>query len=223
MRMRTTMGSIAAAALAATVLIGGLAATQASQEAKTAAPEATGPLALGQAAPLAGTKMKNVDGKNLSIAQARGPKGTLVVFTCNHCPWAKAWHSRIVTLGNASLKRGIGVIAVNANDPAAYSEDDFPAMQANAKKSKMAFPYVMDATSDVARAFGASRTPEAFLFDSEGHLVYHGAIDDNAQQPDQVKARYLEDAVNALAEGKAIAMQETKALGCSIKFRSPKT
>jgi len=180
-------------------------------------------LALGKPAPLADTKMKNVDGKELSIAQARGAKGTLVVFTCNHCPWAKAWHSRIVSLGNASLKRGVGVIAINANDPAAYSEDAYPAMQANAKKSKMAFPYVVDATSDVARAFGASRTPEAFLFDREGHLVYHGAIDDNAQQPDQVKTRYLEDAVNALVDGKEIALQETKALGCSIKFRAPKT
>lgn len=84
----------------------------------------------------------------------------------------------------------------------------------------MAFPYVVDASSDVARAFGATRTPEAFLFDREGRLVYHGAIDDNAKQPDQVKARYLEEAVNAVVDGKEIAVQETKALGCSIKFRA---
>lgn len=218
--MKTTMKRMlrgASRAVAATVLMAGLAtADQANSEAPAV-------LALGKPAPLADTRMKNVDGKELSIAQARGAKGTLVVFTCNHCPWAKAWHSRIVTLGNASLKRGIGVIAINANDPAAYGEDAYPAMQSNAKKSKMAFPYVVDATSDVARAFGASRTPEAFLFDREGQLAYHGAIDDNAQQPDQVKVRYLEDAVNALVDGKAVALQETKALGCSIKFRSPKT
>jgi hypothetical protein len=225
MRTKTKRGSIAAgAALAATVLIAGLAAAQASQDAKPAAPaDGMGPLALGQAAPLADTKMKSVNGKEFSISQTQGAKGTLVVFTCNACPWAKAWHSRIVSLGNATMKRGIGVIAINANDPGVVAEDDYPTMQANAKKSKMAFPYVVDATSDVARAFGATRTPEAYLFDGEGHLVYHGAIDDNAKQPDQVKVRYLEEAVNALIEGKAIAMQETKALGCSIKFRSPKT
>ena len=87
----------------------------------------------------------------------------------------------------------------------------------------MAFAYVVDATSDVARAFGATRTPEAFLFDGKGLLVYHGAIDDNAHQPSQVKVHYLEEAVNALLEGKAITLKETKALGCGIAFRTPKT
>jgi len=208
-----TMGTRAVMfAAGALVLITGLASAQ----------DETAPasLALGQPAPLADTKMKNVSGKELSIAEVKGAKGTLVVFTCNHCPWAKAWHSRIVTLGNQSVKRGVGVIAINANDPTAYPEDDFATMQSNAKKTKMGFPYVVDATSDVARAFGATRTPEAFLFDAEGKLVYHGTIDDNAKQPDQVKARYLEDAVNALVNGKEIALAETKALGCGIKFRS---
>jgi peroxiredoxin len=200
--------------LAATMLIAGLGVAQPSAD------EVPGALAIGKPAPLADSKMKNVDGKELTIAGVKGTKGTLVVFTCNHCPWAKAWHSRIVTLGNASVKRGVGVVAINANDPTAYAEDDFPSMQANAKKSKMAFPYVVDATSDVARAFGATRTPEAFLFDADGKLVYHGTIDDNAKQPDQVKSRYLEDAVNALVDGKPIALAETKALGCGIKFRT---
>ena len=215
-------GSIAASwTLPATVLIAGLAVAQAQPDAKPAAPgEAAGPLAIGQTAPLASTKMKNVDGKELSIAQARGARGTLVVFTCNACPWAKAWHTRIVSLGNSSVKRGIGVIAINSNDPGVVAEDDYPVMQSNARHSKMSFPYVVDATSEVARAFGATRTPEAFLFDREGRLVYHGAIDDNAKQPDQVKTRYLEDAVNALLAGRSVALQETKALGCGIKFRS---
>jgi AhpC/TSA family len=205
-KTKKTRGSIAAGwSLPVTMLIAGLAAGE------PVPGEAPGALALGQTAPLAGTKMKNVDGKETSIAQAKGAKGTLVVFTCNHCPWAKAWHSRIVSLGNKSVKRGIGVIAINPNDPAAYPEDDYAPMQSNAKKSK------------VARAFGATRTPEAFLFDGKGLLVYHGAIDDNAHQPDQVKVRYLEDAVNALLEGKEITLAETKALGCGIKFRTPKT
>jgi peroxiredoxin len=217
-RMKTRAGSIAAIwALPATVLIAGLAAGE------PVPGEAPGALALGQPAPLADTKMKNVDGKVISIGEAKGAKGTLVIFTCNHCPWAKAWHSRIVGLGSKSLKRGIGVIAINPNDPAAYPEDAFATMQSNAKKSKMTFPYVVDATSDVARAFGATRTPEAFLFDAKGLLVYHGAIDDNAHHPDEVKIHYLEDAVNALLEGKEITLAETKALGCGIKFRTPKT
>jgi len=207
----------AAGALVATASIAALAASQSEPG------DAPGALALGKTAPLAETKMKNVDGKEISITQAKGTKGTLVVFTCNHCPWAKAWHARIVSLGNKSVKRGIGVIAINSNDPAAYPEDDFATMQSNAKKSKMGFPYAVDATSDVARAFGATRTPEAFLFDAKGLLVYHGAIDDNAHQPDQVKVHYLEEAVNALLDGKEITLAETKALGCGIKLRTSKT
>ena len=195
-------------------------ATQDVKATATATATVTTPLALGAIAPLADVKMMNVDGKQVSLAEVRGRKGTLVVFTCNACPWAKAWHSRIVELGNKSAKRGIGVIAVNPNDPAVVADDDYGPMKDNAKKSKMAFPYVVDATSDVARAFGATRTPEAYLFDAEGKLVYHGAIDDNAKQPDQVKARYLEDAVNAVVDGKEITLAETKAMGCSIKFRT---
>jgi len=178
------------------------------------------PLAIGEPAPLAGVKMKNVDGRDWSIAEMKGTKGTLVVFTCNHCPWAKAWHTRIVEIGNRCAKQGIGAIAINPNDPAAYAEDDYAGMQANAKRSHMAFPYVVDATSDVARAFGATHTPEAYLFDRDGRLVYHGAIDDNAKEPNRVKARYLEDAVRALRDGKEMSMRETKSIGCSIKFRA---
>jgi hypothetical protein len=178
---------------------------------------ATG-LKIGDAAPLATTKMQNANGKDMSIADVRRPKGTLVVFSCNHCPWAKAWESRIVALGNASLKRGIGVIVINANDPAAYPEDGLDVMKQRAKQRKMLFPYVVDATSDVARAFGASKTPEAYLFDAEGRLVYHGTIDDNAHEPQHVDKRYLQDAVDAVVAGKSVEMSETKALGCSIKF-----
>lgn len=169
---------------------------------------------------MATVKMKNVNGKELSIADARKAKGTLVVFSCNACPWVKAWETRIVELGNASLKRGIGVIVINANDPNVNKQDGYDVMKERAKQRKMQFPYVVDATSDVARAFGATKTPEAYLFGADGKLVYHGAIDDNAHEPGKVEARYLQDAVDAVVAGKAVATQETKALGCSIKFRS---
>ena len=179
-------------------------------------------LAPGETAPQAEVALKNVDGRDVTIASAQGPKGTLVLFTCNHCPWVKAWEERISRLGNQARKRGIGVIAINSNDPVAYPEDSFENMQKRAKQRGFAFPYAVDATSDVARAFGATHTPEAFLFDAAGKLVYHGTIDDNARAPKQVKSRYLQDAVDAVLAGKPVPLAETKSLGCSIKFRGEK-
>ncbi|HYM81036.1 MAG TPA: thioredoxin family protein [Candidatus Limnocylindria bacterium] len=181
---------------------------------------ATSALALGASAPKAAVKMKSVDGRQFSITDVRGKHGTLVIFTCNACPWAQAWESRIVEIGNAGIKQGVGVIAINPNDPKKVREDDYANMKVRAKERGMQFPYVVDATSDVARAFGATRTPEAFLFDAEGKLVYHGTIDDNAREPEKVQARFLTDAVTAVASGAVPAVQETKSLGCSIKFRS---
>jgi peroxiredoxin len=204
--------AVAAVAVIPAVLSSGVATA--------ADPAAAAPLALGASMPMTGEKLKNVDGKEVTLADVRGPKGTLVVFTCNACPWAKAWEDRIVTLGNEYQKKGIGVIAVNSNDPAQVVDDAYDPMKARAKEKGFAFPYAVDATSGMARAFGASRTPEAFLFDARGELVYHGTIDDNAQEPDKVKVHYLADALNALASGSEVAVQETKAMGCGIKFRS---
>jgi hypothetical protein len=144
-----------------------------------------------------------------------------VLFICNHCPWVKMWQPRIAEAGNTALKQGIGVIAVNGNDPVAYPEDEFDVMVRRAKEVGYKFPYVVDATSDVARAFGATKTPEAFLFDAKGVLVYHGAIDDNAKDAKAVKSRWLADAVAAVVAGKPVPVAESKALGCSIKFREP--
>jgi thiol-disulfide isomerase/thioredoxin len=187
-----------------------------AQSGETAAPA---PLALGSALPVGGVAMKNVDGRELTLAKAGGKKGTLVLFICNHCPWVKLWQPRIAEVGNAALKQGVGVIAVNGNDPAPYPEDEFDVMVKRAKEVGYKFPYVVDATSDVARAFGATKTPEAFLFDARGVLVYHGAIDDNAKDAKAVKSRWLADAVAAVAAGKPVPVAESKALGCSIKFR----
>jgi len=190
--------------------------------AAASAGESTGGLALGTKVPaaVAKTKMKNVDGKMVSIADVTGKSGTLIIFTCNHCPFAKDWEQRIVELGNSYAGKGIGVILVNANDPTLHADDGFDEMQARAKSRGMKIPYVVDDTSKVARAFGASVTPEAFLFDKAGKLAYHGTIDDNRQDPGKVKARYLKDALDAVVGGKAPAVHETKGLGCSIKFRS---
>jgi cytochrome oxidase Cu insertion factor (SCO1/SenC/PrrC family) len=194
--------------------------TGATAQAQGAAADAPHALELGSSVPMADAALQNIDGKSLTLATAAGKKGTLVLFICNHCPWVKAWQPRIAEVGNAAKAKGIGVVAVNSNDPAAYPEDAFDEMVKRAKAVGYKFAYAMDATSNVARAFGASHTPEAFLFDARGKLVYHGAVDDNAQQPAEVKARWLAEAVNAVAAGKPVAVPKTKALGCGIKYRT---
>ena len=174
----------------------------------------------GDPIPMVNVKMMNVDGKFLTIADIRGEKGTLIIFGCNSCPWVKAWLDRIVAIGNEYMEKGIGVMMINSNDPAVKEEDRFEVMQAVVKAKGIRFPYVVDATSYVARAFGATHTPEVFLFNGEGKLVYHGAIDDNARHPEAVEHHYLRDALEALLAGRPIPLAETKAIGCTIKFRS---
>jgi peroxiredoxin len=180
---------------------------------------AEGPLALGARAPLADTKMKSAtDGKEVTLAKVAGKKGTLAVFTCNGCPYAKAWEQRIVALGNDYAKKGVGVVLINSNSPAVSKGDAFEEMQKRAKERGMSVPYAVDEGSLVARAFGATKTPEAFLFDKDGKLVYHGTIDDNHEQADKVQKKYLQDALEAVVNGKAVPQGETKSIGCSIKF-----
>ncbi|MGA2139369.1 MAG: thioredoxin family protein [Verrucomicrobiia bacterium] len=176
-------------------------------------------LNIGDKAPSTSVKMKNVDGSEVSIADVTGKEGTLVIFSCNHCPFVKAWQGRIASIGNAAKGKGVGVIVINSNDPASYPEDSFTEMQARAKQLGFTFPYVVDATSGVARSFDATRTPEAFLFDKDGKLVYHGAIDDS-QKVDQVSKHFLQDAIDAATAGKEIPVKETKFVGCGIKYRT---
>lgn len=175
-------------------------------------------LDLGAGIPDADVKMKNVDGKQISIAEAAGKQGTLVVFTCNHCPFAKAWEKRIAALGNEYAGKGVGVIAINSNDPTANANDGFDGMVERAKALGLQFPYVVDRGSKVAKAFGAERTPEVYLFDAQGALVYHGTVDDNAEDAAKVTKPYLADALAAVAAGKPVDVKQTKALGCTIKF-----
>lgn len=193
-------------------------APEAPSETSQAADEEPAGLALGGSAPMSATEMRNVDGTMHSIASVAQEKGTLVLFTCNHCPYAVAWQERYVALAHEFMEQGIGVIAINPNDPAEYGSDSFEGTVARAAELSMRFPYVIDETSDVARAFGAEKTPEAYLFDAEGHLVYHGAVDDS-QDPANVQEHYLRDALSAVVAGNDIAQSETHAVGCSIKFR----
>lgn len=177
-------------------------------------------LTLGDSLPQIDQRLLNVDGKEISLSDMKGPKGTLVFFTCNHCPYVKAWESRTVALANQALKDGFGVIAINSNDTKASEADSFMEMQKRAKNVGKNYPYTLDITSQYAKAFGASKTPEFFLFNSEGKLVYEGALDDSAEDASKVKHQYLQDALNALKSGKPVAVAESKAIGCGIKMRN---
>lgn len=206
------------ASLTLALVAGVFAAGSFADEAKK--PEKPQRLALGSTMPAGRTEMESVDGKKYSLDGLAGKNGTLVIFSCNHCPWAVKWESRITAIGNEYSKKGFGVIVVNSNDPAVAKGDDMDGMKARAEKLGMKFPYAMDGDSSVARAFGASKTPEVFLFDKDKKLVYWGAVDDNADDEKAVAKHYLKDALNAVEKGEKPATQETKALGCTIKFRA---
>jgi len=176
------------------------------------------PLPLGATLPNSNTALQSVGGKNQSLNDAVGEKGTLIIFTCNHCPFVKAWDTRIAALANAAKLKGVGVLALNPNDPKTFGDDDFKTMQARAKELALQYPYAIDAKSTLARTFGATRTPEVFLFDAKKSLIYHGTIDDNSRDASAVQKHYLQNAIEALLQGKEPTPAQTKALGCSIKF-----
>lgn len=182
------------------------------------APLSTPALQIGDSWVDAKLKMKNIDSSMVSISDIRGKHGTLVVFTCNHCPFVKAWQDRMVKCGNTYKNKGIGVLFINSNDPAVKG-DTFEGMQRLASEYGYQFPYVVDATSDVARHYGATKTPEFFLFDRNGKLVYKGAIDDSGRKPRNVTRAYLKEAIEELLAGNKISTPTTKSVGCSIKFR----
>lgn len=164
-------------------------------------------------------KMESVDGTVVTLNGIKSDKGTLVIFSCNHCPVARAWQKTMAEIGNTYQSKGFGVVFINSNDPVAFKEDDLEGMKEMAKAQSYEFPYVVDATSDVARHFGASKTPDVFLFDADGKLVYKGAVGEGGGRPKEDGETYLKNALDALLAGQPVAKPETKAIGCSIKFR----
>jgi thioredoxin-related protein len=173
-------------------------------------------LPIGNAAPLADLKMKGVDGKELSLNEAKTAKGLLVIFSCNTCPYVKLNESRIKEASEICAKQGLGCIIVNSNEAQRSEDDSFDEMVKYAQSQKFACAYVVDAGSKLANAFGATNTPQCFLFNAKG-LLYKGAIDDNPKDPAQAKEHYLKDAIDALAKGTTPKTQEAKAIGCTIK------
>jgi glutathione peroxidase-family protein len=173
--------------------------------------------------PVTDFSLKNVDGKMVSMNDYKNAKGFIIVFTCNHCPFAKAYESRIMDLDKKYASKGFPVIAINPNDPDAVPEDSYANMVARAKEKNYSFPYLIDESQNVAHAFGATRTPHVFVVQKEkgkNILKYIGAIDNNSDEPEKVTQRFVEDAVDALLAGKSVPTTETKAIGCTIKWRS---
>lgn len=166
--------------------------------------------------------LKNVDGKMVSLADFKGAKGFIVIFTCNTCPVAKAYQDRIIALNDGYAAKGYPVIAINPNDPGVVPDESFEKMQSLAHEKGFKFPYLLDPDHVVTKQFGALKTPHVFLINktNQGHaVVYIGAIDNDAEGVNPDKINYVENAVNDLLRGKAPRINNTKAVGCSIKWK----
>ena len=167
-------------------------------------------------------KLKNINGKMLSLSDYDDAKGFIVIFTCNHCPFAKKYENEIIMLDKKYKRKGYPVVAINPNDAEAYPADSYDKMKLRAKEKGFSFPYLYDESQEIAQEYGALKTPHAYLLQKKGDdlvVRYVGAIDDNAYKPAKSKVEYLANAVDALVAGKTIEPAETKAVGCGIKWK----
>jgi peroxiredoxin len=167
-------------------------------------------------------KLKNIDGKMVSLADFKDAKGFIVIFTCNHCPYAKAYEDRIIALDKRYKSQGYPVIAVNPNGTT-IPDDSYDNMKTRAQEKGFTYPYLYDESQVVAKSYGAAHTPHVFVLQKEnGNLVvkYIGAIDDNTDDASAATHHYVEEAVNALLSGGKVAIPQTKAIGCTIKWKA---
>lgn len=173
-------------------------------------------LPIGATMPLADVKMKDVSGKEVSLKDAVRKNGVLVMFSCNTCPYVKKNQQRTRAIAAHAMKNDVGVILVNSNAAERDGDDSFDAMKEYAKAQQYNWYYVVDDANKLADAFGATRTPENFLFNKEDKLVYHGAIDDN---PDEagVQRKHLLMAMDEMLAGKDVSLSKTRSVGCGIK------
>lgn len=161
--------------------------------------------------------LKNVDGKLVSLSDYKDAAGYIIVFTCNHCPYAQLYEQRIIDLHKKYASKGFPLIAINPNSPAVVWEDSYEEMQKRAELKKYAFPYLFDEDQAVYPKFGATRTPHVFILDSARVVRYIGAIDDNAESQRDIKRHWVEDAIEALLRGGQPTPDFTRAVGCTIK------
>lgn len=180
--------------------------------------EAYKTLEIGQKAPMLDHKMKSTENVFTSLADLKGEKGTIVMFSCNTCPFVIAWEDRYPELNKLAKEKGMSLVLINSNEAKREGDDSMTEMKKHAEeKGYSDVAYLVDEKSALANAFGGKSTPHVFLFDKNWKLVYEGAIDDNYKNADLVETHYLKNAITNLAEGKKIDPNNTKALGCSIK------
>ncbi|MCB0359166.1 MAG: thioredoxin family protein [Bdellovibrionales bacterium] len=178
---------------------------------------ATSTLAIGDRAPY--FSLSATDGKIYSVASFAQFPVLVVVFTCNHCPYARAYEKRLVTISREFADRGVQFVAICANDPEGFPQDSFEMMIERSKELGFPFPYLHDKEQIAARAYDAACTPEVYVFNAERQLVYHGAVDDNHQDESRVTKAFLRDALEAALKNTMPPEQETSVIGCSIKWR----
>ena len=168
-------------------------------------------------------KLKNVDGKVIGLSDYKAAKGVVIIFDCNTCPYSKAYNDRIIALNKKYSSAGFPLITINANDPQQSPGDSFEEMAARAKKKNYDFPYLIDETQQVAKSFGATNTPHVFVLQKTGDdfkVAYIGTIDNNSKDASSVTKRYVEEAIDALLAGRPVTTQNTKAIGCTIKWKN---
>lgn len=168
-------------------------------------------------------RLKNVDGKMVALSDYATAKGAIVIFDCNTCPYSRAYNDRIIALNKKYLEKGFPVITINPNDPQMSPGDSYEEMVSQAKRKKYDFPYLVDESQAVTRSFGATNTPHVFVLQKQGSdfkVAYIGTIDNNSRDASSATKKYVEDAVDALLTGKAVPTQNTKAIGCSIKWKN---
>jgi peroxiredoxin len=165
-------------------------------------------------------KLKNVDGKTVSLADYSSAKGFIIAFDCNTCPMSKAYNDRIIALNKKYAPQGFPLIAINPNSPEISSGDSFEEMVKYAKKHNYDFPYLYDESQAIVKAFGATNTPHVFVLNKDFKVVYIGAIDDNPRNGDKAQHHYVEEAVDAVLNGKPVETTKTKAVGCGVRLKS---
>ena len=163
--------------------------------------------------------LPGIDGRRRSLEEYGDAPVLVLVQSCNHCPYVLAWEGRINALQREYADRGVRIVAINSNDAVAYPTDSFDAMVEHAREADYAFDYLYDESQDIAKSLGSERTPEAFVFDSDRRLVYHGGVDDSREEGD-VTERYLRDAIEAVLAGETPPVADTPAVGCTVKWKS---
>jgi len=177
-------------------------------------------LPIGSPMPKGNVKMKDISGKIVSLDDVKTTNGLLVMFSCNTCPYVVKNQGRTKELFEYIQTKQIGGIILNSNEGARNNEDSYKAMQKYAADQGYKWYYVLDSNNELADAFGANRTPECYLFNKEGILVYHGAIDDNPADDSKVSRSHLKEAINEMLDGKNVSITESRSIGCGIKRKS---